>query len=435
MGANSRATRGRPNILIIVTDDQRARGTLDIMPGTTRWLANGGARFTRASATTPICCPSRATLFTGQYAHNHNVLSNEDGEATKLPQDRTIQRYLQAAGYRTAIFGKYLNGWPLQRRPPNFDRFAISHGGYNESLFNVEGTVRHVARYSTSFVSSEASRFLDDSAASSRPWFLYVAPFAPHLVPHLARPRAIAEPRYRAAAVPHFSPGPAVREADRSDKPLYVRRSGVVVRDLRRIRRSQLRSLMSVDDMVETLRRRLRASGELSNTLVLFTSDNGFLWGEHDLIGKAVPYTESTGIPLLLSWPGHVRGAVRDRRLAGNIDVAPTVLDAAGVSHPPMDGRSLLGSWTRSRILLETWGSQRRVHLAWASLRTRALQYVEYYAPDFTTVRGRELYDLRADPRQLHNLLADAGSSNDPRIAALSRRLRADRACAGAGCP
>ena len=119
----TRAQEERPNILVIITDDQRA--SMSFMPQTVEWLQRGGTRFSRAFATTPLCCPSRASIFTGQYAHNHGVRLNHDAE--KLNQEETIQRYLQDAGYRTAIVGKYLNEWDLSRDPPYFR--SVGHHG------------------------------------------------------------------------------------------------------------------------------------------------------------------------------------------------------------------------------------------------------------------------------------------------------------------
>jgi len=206
-----------------------------------------------------------------------------------------------------------------------------------------------------------------------------------------------------------------------------------------RLRKAQLRSLMSVDDLIERLFNRLDRLGEKQDTLAVFLSDNGFMWGEHRRMGKSVPYTASTQIPMLVRWPGHVRRGAIDRRFASNIDVAPAALDAAGLSAEGMDGRSLIDrSWQRDRILLEFWEGQNQTRPIprWASLRTSEHQYTEYYArgTDGQVVIEREFYDLVADPWQLENLVTDDDPTNDPPQWMVDQ-LFADRSCASLSCP
>jgi arylsulfatase A-like enzyme len=420
-----------PNVLIIVTDDQRATETLQVMAATLRIFRDGGVAFPRAFATTPLCCPARATLFSGRYAHNHQVMTNQDGHL--LDHDHTVQAYLRSAGYRTAVVGKFLNAWDIQQDPPHFDRWAIFNSGYYDRPFNVNGEVRTVSQYSTDFIAERAVRFLRGFDRSDEaPWYLYVAPFAPHgpFTP---------EPAYQDAPVGGWGGNPGVREADRSDKPPYVRRRDAGLPEGRGIRKAQLRTLMSVDDLVARIFRVLSELGERRRTLAVFLSDNGYHWGEHGLTGKNVPYTQSVRIPLLMRWPEHVPTGDVDRRIVGNVDVAATLLDAAGVEPPAgapsLDGRSLLdGSWARDRILTESGGGGNGLP-EWASIRASGFQYVEYYADDGTTVVFREYYDLRADPWQLVNLLRDGDPTNNPDVPTLHARLVADRACAGSTCP
>jgi arylsulfatase A-like enzyme len=424
-----------PNILIIVTDDQRATETLQVMPDTLRLFRDGGTSFASAYATTPWCCPARATLFTGQYAHNHGVMTN--AEAADLRHEETIQAYLGAAGYQTAIAGKFLNRWLISddpaSDPPYFDRWSIQRGCYYRCAYNDDGTFRIVREYSTDFIARRAVQFLRDFDLSDEaPWFLYVAPYAPHSP-------FTAEPVYREAPVGRWGGNPAVRERNRSDKPPYIRNSTADLSDGRRLRELQLRTLMSVDDLVGRLFATLSELRERRRTLAIFVSDNGFLWAEHGWGGKNVPYTESIRIPLLMRWPGHVPAGAVDRRIVSNVDVVPTVLNAAGVSpppgSPPLDGHSLLdSSWARRRILTETGGSVTNPP-PWASIRSGRYQYVEYYAEDMTTVVFREYYDLRADPWQLVNLLRDGDPTNNPDVASLATLLAADRSCAGDACP
>jgi arylsulfatase A-like enzyme len=412
----------RPNILIIMTDDQRA-ATLRVMPAVRRWFRADGTRFPEAYATTPQCCPSRASIFTGQWAHNHGVNNNE--EAEQLRHRSTIHALLKQAGYRTAISGKFLNKWGVDQRPPFFDRWAIFDGGYHQYPSNVDGDVRTVSRYSTHFVSDHAVSYLERfERHDSDPWLLYVTPYAPHL-------GALPERRYRGAAVPPWKPGRAVGE-NTADKPPWVRSRDIPNDEVKRWRRRQLRTLMSVDDMVGRLMRRLGNLGERRRTLALFMSDNGYYWGEHGLIGKALPYSQDVHIPLILRWRGHLRAGARDERMAANVDVAPTVLEAAGVRpERVMDGRSLLTSWDRDRLLFEyTFDpGNLRQYPTWASTRTDDYQYVEYYGDG--EVIFREYYDMGSDPHQLRNLYKDGDPTTAPPTASLSGQLGLDRNCIG----
>jgi arylsulfatase A-like enzyme len=434
-------TKPAPNLLIIVTDDQRATETLQVMQETVRIFSGGGVTFPRAFATTPLCCPSRATLFSGRYAHNHGVMTNSEG--ADLQHEYTVQAYLQAAGYHTGIAGKYLNRWDLEQDPPYFERWAIcSSCGYYDSPFNVNGETRTVPGYSTDFIAGRAIRFLRRFETSDvDPWLLFVTPYAPH-------GPSTREPAYEDAPVGKWSGNPAVRERDRSDKPPFVRDRHAGLTRGRLIRRAQLRTLMSVDDLVQRIFRALSELGERRRTLAIFVSDDGYLWAEHGVTGKNVPYTQSIEIPLMMRWPGHVPSGTVDRRIVANVDVPATLLHAAGVvpplGAPALDGRSILdSSWTRRRILTESGGTVRLIESGgtvrlvpnWASIRSAAYQYVEYYADDGTTVEFREYYDLREDPWQLVNLLGDGDPTNDPDVPTLHARLAADRACAGSSCP
>ena len=431
----SSQTTVRPNVLIIVTDDQRT-STFSPSRLPTAWsaFAEQGVRFPLAFATTPQCCPSRGSIFTGRYAHNHAVRTNQDAAA--LDHSDTLQRYLQDAGYRTGIFGKFLNGWRLQENPPFFDEWAVlrpalrGSDGYYDVLFNVNGLRREVSGYSTAYVGDQATRFIAGAEADdARPWLAYVTPYAPHMP-------ATPERRYARAPVARWNPSPSVFETEREDKPEFIRDSQVDLESMRYERTRQLRSLMSVDDLVADLLSTLRATDEENDTLVFFLSDNGYLWGEHGWSGKWVPYTESVNIPMFMRWPGRLEGGVDDGRIVANIDIAPTVLEAAGLPpdpNDPMDGRSLLDTtWTRDRILLEAWRN-RRHPTTWASLRTPTHQYTEYYGNDVTP-SFIEYYDLVSDPWQLANVLGDGTAANDPppeAVARLSLRLTQDRVCSG----
>ncbi|MGH2724695.1 MAG: sulfatase family protein [Actinomycetota bacterium] len=417
-----------PNILVIVTDDQRA-GSLSVMPSTRHWFRKRGLRFPDAFVTTPLCCPSRASIFTGRYAHNHGVQSNNGGEG--LDPETTLQRSLRDAGYQTGIAGKYFNGWDLSVDPPHFDRWAVFNRGYFDSTFNVNGKPRTVPGYSTDFLGRKVGHFLNDfEAEDDRPWLLFVAPHAPH------RPATPAT-RHKHAPVPPWNKSPAVRERNRSDKPPFVQDRWVPNHRAAKVRAKQLRSLMAVDDLVEGVMADLGALGERGNTLAIFVSDNGYLWREHGWLDKRLPYLPSVEVPLYLRWPGHLPEGEARPGLVANIDIAPTVLEAAGVSPDPgkaMDGRSLFSSGLRERLLLEYWREGKGKSPTWASTITTSFQYTEYYEDDGTTTTFVEYYDLTADPWQLVNLLGNGKPGDDPSaesLAARSLQLAADRRCAG----
>lgn len=426
-----------PNILVIMTDDQPVMDTLSVMPRTRRWFGRGGTTFSQAYATTPLCCPSRASFFSGRYVHNHGVVRSTPGQAEKLDQQTTLQRYLSEAGYRSAIFGKYLNHWDLANDPPHFDEWAIFEGGkplgYYDGTWNVDGKQKKITAYSTTYIKRRSLAFLESTETrDDQPWLMFVHPYAPHL------PFSVPE-RFKDVELPAWEPNPAVLENDLSDKPPFARRMPNSVKIGERLHKQQLRTLVPVDRMIGRLTSALEDLGEDSNTLAVFTSDNGYIWGEHELIKKSTPYTASVQIPMLARWPGHFSPGEVDNRIAANIDLAPTVYDAVGVSvdeAPPVDGVSLLGTERREDILLEYWPElpDDPSYVPWRSLRTDRYQYVEYYEQDLETIRFREYYDLVDDPWQLENLLGDGDGSNDPDVSQISRRMNELWDCSGQGC-
>jgi arylsulfatase A-like enzyme len=200
---------------------------------------------------------------------------------------------------------------------------------------------------------------------------------------------------------------------------------------LRRLSVQQKRTLLAVDELVARVIGRLKKLKESRRTLIVFMSDNGMLWGEHGLGGKRFPYTQSVKIPLLVKWPGHIRPRSQSRRMVANIDVAPTVYDAAGIQPAHvMDGRSLLARKRRNVMLLEHWEK-----VPWRSLRSRRFQYIEYFKRANGAIRFRELYNLKRDPWQLRNLLQGRAHRHHRAIAARLRRALMRRAdCQGAEC-
>jgi arylsulfatase A-like enzyme len=424
---------GKPNILLIVTDDQREMSLAPVMPRTDGWFRSQGMEFTRAFATTPRCCPARVSFLTGLYAHNHGIYG-EDVRASELAavQPSMIQRTLHEAGYRTGLFGKFLNNWPNDRNPANFDRWATTpRVRYSGAEWNIGGATRVVEQNSTSFIGDASLAFLEESESNDEvPWFLHVGFMAPH-------PPSDVEPRYEDVPVPPLHLSPAMAEGDRRDKPPFVEDQHLrTVSEIQSMRVPQLRALVAVDDQIDRLMVRLEGLGELENTIAVFISDNGFQWGEHALFGKSLPYLESVRIPLYLRWPGHITpGAVDDRLVAG-IDLAPTLLAAAGLEpQGEPDGFDLLDPGaSRPRLLLEFRRLPGDPVPTWSAFVTRSFEYVEY-VDDTGRVSFREYYRLRTDPEQLVNAFRDARLSNDPDVASLSATLERLRGCAGPTCP
>jgi arylsulfatase A-like enzyme len=359
---------------------------------------------------------------TGRYVHNTGVRTNRD--ALALDQQTTLQYYLHTVGYRTGIFGKFFNSWPLSKSPPHFDHWAVFNTARNTYLggnWNVDGHVTTVDHYPSQFIADRAETFLADP--SEDPWFLYLAPPNPHAP-------FIPEPQYEDSEVPAWEANPAVGEEDRSDKPPYIQASSDTFEEGDALRAAQLRSLVSVDDMVQRVMSTLDESGELDNTLAFFISDNGYMWAEHGRTGKRVPYLQSVHVPMLARWTGHLPAGAVEEKLVANIDIAPTAMEAAGLRAPfapPMDGRSLLTAYERDRMLTEHYVDNDIGDVPpWASLITSTVQYIEYY-DDAGGMTFTEYYDLITDPWQLENLVIPP-----PKLPA---QLAIDRRCAGETCP
>ena len=422
--------RERPNVLIIMTDDQPV-GLFEAMPETRNRIADEGVTFPNALVTTPLCCPSRASVLTGLYAHNHRVTTNGSTTVRNFDGRRSLATILEEHGYLTAISGKYLNSWArVFEAPHGFDRWAVYGLGaqpeYAEAVFDVDGEEVVVDEYATAFTKRKAIEFLDyfHETDEDAPWFLMVTPHAPHTP-------ATPEPRYRDAPVSDWKPGPAVGEAV-DDKPAWVR-DNQVGESLEGLRADMMRTLMSVDDMIAAIMDHLERRGEADDTLIFFLSDNGWLFGEHGLSGKRPPYDPSVRVPFLVRWSEGVigRGEVDDR-LVANVDVAPTIYDAAGIDPGfEMDGRSLLGDFEREELLVESF------HDPGAP---RTPPYTMLWNPRWSFIRYSESGELeyygRDDPHQLANLYRDGVDGNEPPDEAMmAKRLDRYERCSGASCP
>jgi len=420
----------RPNIIIINVDDARPE-VLSVMPLTEAWFGDQGTDYTDAFITTPSCCPSRATLMTGQYVHNNGQV-NQNTDLTN--QDQTIQRYLHDAGYFTGHSGKFLHYVPLDTVAPHWDRWAYYKGGYENVPFNIDGEITVPDAWSTTTTFDQAIDQLEsfDAANDAQPFYLHIAPTAPHspFTP---------EPQFANAPIPDWDPAPSVFETDRSDKPVFVSYLNETLEDGAETRAAQLRMMMSVDVQIDRLMTRLDELGEADNTIAIFTSDNGYFWSEHGRRSKFLPYREAIHVPFLMRWPGEVAAGAESDQLVSHVDILPTVLSAAGVTPGhTVDGQDILApGFARTEILTEYFEDPDNANFItdWASLRNDTRAYTEYRDSTTGALVFSEYYDLVADPYEMTNLLADGDPNNDPDITADAAALASARDCVGGGCP
>ena len=435
-----------PNFVFLLTDDLDVR-TSDMLPRLPALIGQHGLTFTRAYVTQSLCAPSRASILTGQYPHNHRVLDNTgpDGGFAAFrrgPEGATLPVWLRAAGYRTALVGKYLNGYPAVGRPdyipPGWDEWQaqltdLTQDRYVNYFLNENGSVRGYGtkeeEYETDVLARKATTFIEKAVNDGKPFFLYLATDAPHL-PAISAPRhATMMPGTQAPRVPSFN------ESDVSDKPAFVRNADLLLtQDIRKLDRTQtnrLRTMLSVEDMLSSVLSVLAANQVLDNTYVIFTSDNGLMLGEHRLVTtKNLGYEECIRVPLILMGPGISAATRDDQHPVLNVDFAPTLAELAGISVPPnLDGRSFarllrgesVTDW-RKDLLAETVSYTGGVS---ATLRTADYAYTELESNE------RELYDMRTDPYQTTSLHRRA----DPALLqALSARVAQLVNCRGASC-
>ena len=455
-GLASPAVGGRPNVVVIMTDDQTVEA-MRVMPQTRSLIGAQGMTFTNSVVTYALCCPSRATFLTGQYPHNHGVRSNDppDGGHPRLDHSSTLPVWLQEAGYVTGHIGKYLNGYgtvdPLEL-PPGWTEWYASTAGtefnYFDFTLNENGTLVSYGstpdQYQSDIYTAKALDFIERraSAAGTAPFFLFVTYTAPHSGqpvepgdPGLANP--VPAPRHKGRFAAERMPAtPAFNEADVSDKPSSMRarpllKSGRVSQILAAYRQ-QLESLLAVDEGVARIIEALRVAGVLEQTIVIFTSDNGYFRGEHRVAsGKILPYEPAVKVPLLVRGPGIAPGQSLPVAVA-NVDLAPTIVEAAGATaQRTMDGRSLLPflsggqtTWPNGprHVLVEDSQLGTAPSVFWSIRRGRYV-YTEYANGD------RELYDLTTDSAQVKSQHATAGLATIRRQ--LAARLAAMKSCRG----
>jgi N-acetylglucosamine-6-sulfatase len=426
------ATTDRPSVVLFLTDDQRW-DSLWAMPNVLSLLGGHGVTFTNGFAVDPLCCPSRAAILKGAYPHSTGVYNNEGPYSpfSVFDDSSTVATWLHDDGYQTALIGKYFNAYDESRAgyvPPGWDRWVafavpdLGGGSYTDYGLSVDGTLTHygtaVSDYSTDVLAGYADTFIRTADPDS-PLFLDFTPYGPH-------EPAEAAPRYANAfnTLAPFRP-PNFNEADVSDKPAYIRAipsltsSQIAREDL--IRRKQYRTLLAEDDAVKTIVDALTATGRMANTLFVFMSDNGFLYGEHrwgttGSMNKQVPYEESIRLPYIVRYDPLTSSPRTDPNLVLNIDLAPTFAALAGVPAPGAEGMNLLplladpsAPW-RSDFLIEH-------HLtnlpSYCAVRNATAMYARYATGE------EELYLLTSDPYELVN------RAGDPSQAALKASMRA----------
>ncbi|HEU4368904.1 MAG TPA: sulfatase-like hydrolase/transferase [Methylomirabilota bacterium] len=440
----------RPNFLIILSDDQR-HDTLDYMPRTKARIFGEGVTFSRAYITTSLCCPSRASILTGMYAHKHGVRSN----SIPLQKETFIER-LKRSGYYTGQVGKYLNSWDGTARP-EFDVWAAGPSGiahYFDPRVNLNGTWTGLRGYLTHIQRDHALEFLQRAGQQDKPFVLLFSPNAPHFgyerpggpprgpmdkAFFLRPPEPAPGDEKLHEALPAHRP-PSFNRADVATRPRWFRSLPPLTPDLigeiDAFRVRQLQSLNALDHAVENLLASLAARGKLDDTVVLYLSDNGHFWGEHGIPwGKNAPYEESSRVPFGVRYPRLASKPRVETRLVANIDIAPTIYELAGIPIPAdVDGRSLVPlldarrvqapsapAW-RDELLLEGWVGSAAAAAGWApyaAIHTGRYVYVE------TEGDRSELYDLATDPHQLVNQVANpAYASFVIDLKARLRRLR-----------
>ncbi len=419
----------RPNIIFILTDDQPYH-TVDYMPFVKNELMSNGVVFENGFVTTPLCCPSRASLFSGQYAHNHQVLNNTlpRGGASKFNDEDCVAIWLQEAGYRTAYFGKYMNGYeeldPRGYVPPGWDVWKAFLGknlNTNEDAGNLQyffdfsmsenGSEVEYPRsrenFSADVVTNNALAFIRETR--DEPFFLAIGYYNPHS-PYVSAPRH--RETFRSSDTDYWDwvpyRPPSFNEEDIRDKPEYLGDlSPLSATELDTVHKQILRSLLSVDDGVASIVAALKKAGLDQNTIIVFMSDNGLTIGDHRFgASKNCPYEACIKVPFIVYAPGYYQARV-DPQLVANIDIAPTFAELGGAAIPAsVDGMSMVSllenpesAW-RDEILIEHWPTDQGVGSMipeFYSIRTAEWKYTEYVTGEV------ELYDLVNDPFELQN--------------------------------
>ncbi len=394
------------NVLLVITDDQPYRSSLERMEAVN---ALDAVRFEEAFTNNPLCCPSRATMLTGRYDHHTRVTTNDTGH--RLDDSSTLATWFDDAGYRTGLFGKYLNGYPFERGPefvpPGWDEWHAfmedgftDDGYYNYALSENGKAVRYgsdAADYSTDVLAGKVEQFV---ASSQERFFAVLSVTAPHK-PATPAPRHEGMFATEEVELPlNFNRigSRPVRWVER----LHPQDPEVVKNFIRR----QWETLEAVDEAVGSVVDRLEEIGELQQTVIVYISDNGLSLGSHRWPRKTCGYDECGHVPMLIAAPG-IPGRTEDA-LVSNVDLAPTLADLAGIPSPEVDGESLApimsessASLKRPVLLHNVLASEHLNAPTYRGVRTRRWKLIVY-----TDSGERALYDLRSDPFELRNLAA-----------------------------
>ena len=454
----------RPNIVVLMTDDQRADDlNKPWMRRTRQLIANKGATFTNSFAPTPLCAPARASFLTGKYVHNHGVRGVREPYGFRSFRDHnTLPVWLYQAGYNTIFLGKYINGYGRQQTrngtpssgyiPPGWTDWRASldnRGTYN--YFNTYIKRNNKApqpltgQYQTNAYGRIGKNIIQRYASRNRPFFLNIS----FTAPHHGKPREPADNGLKTPArdpktIGDFNgstrrlPDPTGEPGNRR-KPAFVSERSKLTKKQRRLAkrayRQRAEAESSVDRQVKRIVKALRQTGELSNTYIIFTSDNGYLLGEYRrLQGKTLPYEPSLSTPLAIRGPGIPHGVKRHDPFA-TIDFAPTIARMAHTrAQARVDGKPMLGvarngdrGWRRRPILTNT-GARRGKPALGQGIRVKGFLYSEYRTPG----RKRELYDLRRDPLA-HNNVINRGRYRFTKRR-LTKALHRRWHCSGAAC-
>ena len=414
----------KPNIVIVLTDDLDF-SLIPHMPTTDRLIAQAGATLTNYFVTSPLCCPSRASIFRGQYPHNTNILENSPGFMNYFRNGReeeTLATWFTRAGYRTALEGKYLNGYPVGAGknyvPPGWtDWHAFVYETYDGTFYygykmNENGPIVQYGDspndYSTDVIKRQSFDFIDKSIAAGDPFFILISVIAPH------GPSTAADRYLDTSQKLTYPKKPSFNEADISDKPSVTYSAATAgdefdVYDADVLFTRRVQTMQAVDELVAEVIQLLEGHGQLDNTYIIFTSDNGFHLGEHNIpAGKGYPYEEDIHVPFMIRGPG-IQPNMQITQMIANIDIAPTITEMSRVrSADFIDGRSFLPLlqpqpgeeivWRKS-LLIETGYIGRGLYpLVYRGVRTESFKYIEYENGEL------EYYDLVTDPYELENI-------------------------------
>ncbi|HRJ74575.1 MAG TPA: sulfatase [Anaerolineales bacterium] len=427
--------KNQPNIIIILTDDMDSK-LMPYMPKTNQLIGEQGATFTNYFITTPICCPSRASMLRGQYAHNTDILENTPGFTRffKLEEEKdALPVWLNNAGYQTALIGKYLNNYPTNAGrnyvPPGWSLWNVFQYGnhyYYDYTMNENGKLVEYQNaetdYSTDVIKEKSLRFIDANLTNASPFFLLVSVYAPHgpSIPALRHSALMNNLKYPQS--------PSFNETDISDKPTVIQALSQTgdefdEGDANYLFQKRAQSLQAVDELVEEIIQTLEVNNALDNTYIIFTSDNGFHMGEHGIpAGKALAYEEDIKVPFLIRGPDITPNSTVNQMTA-NIDLAPSIAELANVNTPDfVDGRSFVSLLQNEK---DVWRNSLLIEFGYIrdeanatqqppsspqneanNIKFRAIRFEHHIYIEYENGE-KEFYDLIQDPYQLENKVSN----------------------------